>query len=143
MQSRLTFKLNATMLMLMTKTIVHWTEDMNIQSRHPLAQLYGILRIALRSCYWQNHFIEYSCYLQNHLWTTAELTVDNRLQLAISMLAMHYIDTSSICHHLSVYDIHGRRPWQCSYTDWKSVRRCKNYIIGWMAMQAYFSSDKT
>ena len=22
----------------MTKTIVHWTEDMNIQSRHPLAQ---------------------------------------------------------------------------------------------------------
>ena len=25
--------------------------DMNIQSRHPLAQLYGILRIALRSCY--------------------------------------------------------------------------------------------
>jgi hypothetical protein len=32
---------------------------MNIQSRHPLAQLYGILRIALRSCYWQNDFIEY------------------------------------------------------------------------------------
>jgi hypothetical protein len=45
--------------LIMTKTIVHWTEDMNIQSRHPLAQLYGILRIALRSCYWQNHFIEY------------------------------------------------------------------------------------
>ena len=31
----------------MTKTIVYWTEgreDMSIQSRHPLAQLYGILR---------------------------------------------------------------------------------------------------
>jgi hypothetical protein len=64
--------------LILTKTFVHWTEDM-IQSRHRLAQLYGILRIALRSCYWQNHFIEYSCYLQNHLWTTAELTLDNRL----------------------------------------------------------------
>jgi hypothetical protein len=32
----------------MTKTIVHWTEDMNMQSHHPLAQLYSILRIALR-----------------------------------------------------------------------------------------------
>jgi hypothetical protein len=59
--------------LIMTKTFVHWTEDM-IQSRHRLAQN-GILRIALRSCYWQNHFIEYSCYLQNHLWTTAELTI--------------------------------------------------------------------
>jgi hypothetical protein len=57
--------------LIMTKTFVHWTEDM-IQSRHHLAQLYGILRFARRSCYWQNHFIEYSCYLQNHLWTTAE-----------------------------------------------------------------------
>jgi hypothetical protein len=38
---------------------------MNIQSRHPLAQLYGILRIALRSCYWQNHFIEYP----SKIWT--------------------------------------------------------------------------
>jgi hypothetical protein len=41
--------------LIMTKTCVHWTEDM-IQSRHRLAQLYGILRIALRSCYWQNQF---------------------------------------------------------------------------------------
>jgi hypothetical protein len=78
LQSWLSKATIATML-IMTKTIVHWTEDMNIQSRHPLAQLYSILHIALRLCYWQNHFIEYSCYLQNHLWTTAELTVDNRL----------------------------------------------------------------
>jgi hypothetical protein len=41
-------------MLIMTETIVHWTQNMNIQSRHPLAQLYGILRIALRSCYWQN-----------------------------------------------------------------------------------------
>jgi hypothetical protein len=64
--------------LILTKTFGHWTEDM-IQSRQRLAQLYGILRIALRSYYWQNHFIEYSCYLQNHLWTTVELTLDNRL----------------------------------------------------------------
>jgi hypothetical protein len=52
-------KATITTMLIMTQTIVHWTEDMNTQSRHPLAQLYGILRIALRSCYWQNHFIEY------------------------------------------------------------------------------------
>jgi hypothetical protein len=41
--------------LIMTKTFMHWTEDM-IQSRHRLAQLYGILRIALRSCIWLQPF---------------------------------------------------------------------------------------
>jgi hypothetical protein len=35
------------------------------------------------------------------------------------MLAMHYIDTSSICHHLSVPDI-DLGP-DIAATDWKSV----------------------
>jgi hypothetical protein len=150
--------------LIMTKTFVHWTEDM-IQSRHRLATravirhssyCTSLVLILTKPFYWvlvlfTNTFIEYSCYLQIHLlstrviyktiywvlvlftkpfieyscylWTTAELTVDNRLSLAISMLAMHYIDTSSICHHLSVCDIHGRTSWQCSY--WLKISRCK------------------
>jgi hypothetical protein len=109
--------------LIMTKTFVHWTEDM-IQSRRRLAQLYGILRIALRSCYWQNHFIEYSCYwqnhfieyscyLQNHLWTTAELTADNRLSpYARNALHRYVINMSS---HLPFPDIYLPTSWQCFY----------------------------
>jgi hypothetical protein len=91
--------------LIMTKTFVHWTEDM-IQSRHRLAQLYGILRIALRSCYWQNHFIEYLCYLQNHLWTTAELTY------ARNALHRYVINMSS---HVPFPDIYLPTSWQCFY----------------------------
>jgi hypothetical protein len=110
--------------LIMTKTFVHWTEDM-IQSRHRLAQLYGILRIALRSCYWQNHFIEYSCYLQNHLWTTAELTVDNRLSpYARNALHRYVINLSSnVLFPTYTY----LWSWQCSY--WLKISRCKNVLF--------------
>jgi hypothetical protein len=103
--------------LIMTKTSVHWTEDM-IQSRHRLAQLYGILR----SCYWQNYFIEYSCYLQNHLWTTAELTVDNRLSpYARNALHRYVINLSpSVLFPTYTY----LWSWQCSY--WLKISRCKN-----------------
>jgi hypothetical protein len=108
--------------LIMTKTFVHWTEDM-IQSRHRLAQLYGILRITLRSCYWQNHFIEYSCYLQNHLWTTAELTVDNRLLPdARNALHRYVMNMSFWCAFPDIYLY--LWSWQCFY--WLKISRYKN-----------------
>jgi hypothetical protein len=106
----------------MLRQISHlfWTEDM-IQSRHRLAQLYGFLRIALRSCYWQNHFIEHSCYLRNHLWTTAELTVDNRLSpYARNALHRYVINMSSnVLFPTYTY----LWSWQCFY--WLKISRCK------------------
>jgi hypothetical protein len=107
---------------LMTKTFVLWTEDM-IQSRHRLAQLYGILRITLRSCYWQNHFIEYSCYLQNHLWTTAELTVDNRLSLYARNALHRYVINMSSNVLFPTYTY--LWSWQCFY--WLKISRCKKW----------------
>jgi hypothetical protein len=96
--------------LIMTKTFVHWTEDI-IQSRHCLAQLYGILCVAL--C---------SCYLQNHLWTTAELTVYNRRSPYARNALHRYVINMSSNMLFPTYTY--LWSWQCFY--WLKISRCKN-----------------